>query len=398
MLIHHQDKLVALCTTLRQSRAPLALDTEFMSERRYYAQLCLVQVRCETPDGDIEALVDPFALDVKPLLDLVADEAVTKIVHAGGQDLQIFFQNYGCAARHVFDTQIAAAFLGYGHQVGYADLVRRVADGPHLSKKFQFTDWAARPLSAQHMEYALDDVRYLPRLYAELRRELTARGRLDWAKAEFRRAEERARTRLGDDELYQKLNLSGLSRRQLATLRELAAARDALARSSDKPPSFIVPDLTLSQMAKHPPQDIKELRSTRGMPNSGEKHARELMAAVERAAQLPQAALPERNYNERPDPQTDAVAGLLGVVAGARAAEHDISRTYLAPRDQIFALAAWWLRRDGTPPPDLALLEDWRRELLGAELLDILQGRLVLALDATPDQPPIRVVNVQTGR
>jgi ribonuclease D len=133
------------------------------------------------------------------------------------------------------------------------------------------------------------------------------------------------------------------------------------------------------------------------MPNSSEKHARELMDAVKRAGNLPQSALPQRNFNERPDPQTDAVAGLLNVVAGARAADHDISRTYLAPRDQIFALAAWWLRRDGTPPPDIPLLEDWRRDLLGAELLDILQGRLVLALDATPDRPPIRVVHLQSG-
>jgi ribonuclease D len=398
MLIHRQDKLIALCSSLREARAPIAIDTEFMSERRYYAQLCLVQVRCEAPDGEIEAIVDPFDVDLKPLLDLISDETVTKIVHAGGQDLQIFFQNYGCAARHVFDTQIAAAFLGYGHQVGYADLVRRVVGGPHLSKKHQFTDWAARPLSAQQMEYALDDVRYLPSLYATLRSELTTRGRLDWAKTEFRRAEERARTRLGDDELYQKMNLSGLSRRQLATLREMASTRDALARSIDKPPSFIVPDLTLLQLAKHPPQDVKELRSTRGMPNISEKHVRELMAAVEQAAKLPQSALPERNFNGRPDPQTDAVAGLLNVVAGARAGDHDISRTYLAPRDQIFALAAWWLRRDGTPPPDIPLLEDWRRDLLGAELLDILQGRLALALDATPDRPPIRVVNVQTDK
>jgi ribonuclease D len=102
--------------------------------------------------------------------------------------------------------------------------------------------------------------------------------------------------------------------------------------------------------------------------------------------------LPPGRRGERPDPQLDAVAGLLGVVAGARAADHDISRTYLAAREQLTTLAAWWLKRDGSPPPDLALLTDWRRELLGQELLDLLDGKLHLAFDATPNMPAIKVV------
>ncbi len=392
MLITHLETLEALCARLKAARAPIAIDTEFISEKRYFARLCLVQVFCQAPDGPIEALVDPLAVDLKPLLELIADESIVKIVHAGGQDLQILSVSFNCAARHVFDTQIAAAFLGYGHQAGYADLVRRVVDGPSLSKKLQFTDWAARPLSDEQMDYALDDVRYLPGMYQKLRGDLESRGRLHWAETEFRRAETRAASRLADDELYQKLNLSGLSRRQLGVLRELASTRDALARAIDKPPSFIVPDLSLAQLAKHPPRTMSELRATRGMPGMSDKQSREILDAIERALALTNNELPERNSGERPDPQLDAVAGLLGVVTGARAADHDISRSYLAPRDQIFALAAWWLRRDGSTPPDLDLLKDWRRELLGEELLDILQGKLSLALDATPGKPAVRVV------
>jgi ribonuclease D len=184
----------------------------------------------------LEALIDPFAVDIAPLLELVSDESVTKIVHAGGQDLQIFFANYGCTARHVFDTQIAAAFLGYGHQAGYIDLVRRSIDGPTLSKKLQFTDWAARPLSKEQMEYALDDVRYLPTMYRHVRADLVKRGRLAWAQTEFRRAEARASNPLTDEELYQRLNLSGLSRRDLATLRELASTREELRAASTNRP------------------------------------------------------------------------------------------------------------------------------------------------------------------
>ena len=398
MLIQNPQQLAALCDELRAANAPIALDTEFISEKRYFAKLCLAQVFCEySQNGEaqrVEALVDPLAVDIAPLLELVADENFTKIVHAGGQDLQIFFQSFGCTARHVFDTQIAGAFLGYGHQAGYADLVRRVADGPQLSKKLQFTDWAARPLSDAQMAYALDDVLYLPAMYAKLRADLAKRGRLDWARAEFRRAEAKASTRTAPDELYRRFNLSGLSRRGLGTLRELAQTRDELARLIDRPPSFIVPDLSLLQIAKYPPKNAAELRSTRGMPGVSEKQSAALLQAIERAAALPDAQLPKRDNFEKPDPQLDAVVALLGVVVGARAADNDISRTYLAPRDQINELAAWWLRRDGSETPDLPLLSDWRREIVGEELLQLLTGQRVLALDATPGQPAVRVVEM----
>lgn len=392
MFINHQETLDVLCARWKASRAPLAFDTEFISEKRYYAQLCLVQVGCETDRGErLEALIDPFEVDLAPLLELLADETIEKIVHAGGQDLQIFQQNYGCVCRNVFDTQIAAAFLGYGHQAGLGDLVRRVVDGPQLSKKLQFTDWSARPLSDEQMEYALDDIRFLPSMEKKLRGDLEKRGRLAWAQTEFRRAENKSSTRLADDELWQKLNVSGLNRRELATLRELAQTRETLARDIDKPPSFIVPDLSLLQLAKHPPKNLAELRATRGISGVSEKQARAIIEAAARAAQLEESALPTRERNERPDAQLDAVAGLLGVVANARAADNDISRTYLVARDDLFALAAWWLRRDETAPPELALLQDWRRELLGQELLDLLDGKLSLVFDKTPDAPAIKV-------
>jgi ribonuclease D len=134
IFIDSQSKLLTLCSELQVSGAPVSIDTEFISEKRYFAKLCLIQVYSESP-RELEATIDPFAVDLEPLLKLIADPNVVKIVHAGGQDLQIFSQNYGYAAQNVFDTQIAAAFLGYGHQPGLAELVNRVLDGPQLSKK-----------------------------------------------------------------------------------------------------------------------------------------------------------------------------------------------------------------------------------------------------------------------
>lgn len=414
MLINNHKNLVALCERLRALGAPIGFDTEFISERRYAAKLCLVQVYAHKGHDEIAALVDPLAVELKPLLELIEDQTITKIVHSGGQDLQILWQEFGCAAHHVFDTQIAAAFLGYGHQAGYIDLVRRAIDGPHLSKAQQFTDWAARPLSPAQMQYALDDVRYLPPLYAALRRDLVARGRLAWAQAEFRRAEAKGCEEAQPDELYRRLNLSGLSRRQLANLRELAATRDALARAIDKPPAFLISDNVLAQMAKHPPASLAELRATRGIPGISNEHARAFLTALETAANLPAEQWPLVSAAQRPDPQVDVIASLLGLVAQVRAAEQSVSRTYLAPRDQLVALAAWWFnysnanhqRKDNpkeqkeshSRPPDLPLLHDWRRELLGAELLELLQGHVALALDAGAEESVVRVVNISSEK
>ncbi len=383
MLINKPQQLSEFCAKLRDSGAPVGFDTEFMSERRYFARLCLVQVHAATPQGDLEALIDPFAVELDPLLEILTDESVVKIVHSGGQDLQIFWAEYGKALRNVFDTQIAAAFLGFGHQCGYADLVRRAINGPQLSKKMQFTDWSARPLTGEQQEYALADVLHLPPLYETLKGELKQRGRFEWAESEFRRAEEKACRVADDSELYRKFNLSGLNRRQLGNLRELAAVRELLARDADKPPSFIVPELAMLQASKEAPQNVQAWRGIRGMPGMAESQTRIFLTALERAAQLPNDELPERNAGERPDPQTDNIAVLLGVIAQQRALTHDIARPYFAPRDQITALAAWWLKNDGSPLPDLPILGGWRRELVGQEMLELLNGQRAIALDIT---------------
>ena len=397
MWIDSQARLETLCAILREAGAPLAIDTEFISEKRYFAQLCLVQVGCDAPDGFIEALIDPFAVNLQPPFSLCADESIEKIVHSGGQDLQIF-ADAGGAWRNVFDTQIAAAFLGYGHQAGLADLVKKICRGPQLSKKFQFTDWAARPLSKEQMDYALDDIRFLPQMHRVLQENLAERGRASWAETEFARLIEKSSNRTAPEDLFWRLNVSGLNRRALAVMRELAIARDAMAQSVDKPPGFIVPDLTMTQLAKHPPASLAELRATRGMPGVREAQSREILAAIERGLNVPDDQLPQRADREIHDPQHDAVTTLLGSIAGARAGDNDIARPYLAPRESINDLASWWLRRNDAPEPDLPLLRDWRRELLGQELLELLAGKRSVVFDRTPGAPAIRTSTVEFDR
>ncbi len=407
MLISRQVELDSFVQKLQiacQNGAPLAFDTEFLSEKRYFARLCLVQVLAPVDGGVIEggvieggvveAAIDPFGLDLSALFALIADESVTKIVHSGSSDLQILWQSFGIEAKNVFDTQIAAAFLGYGHQIGYADLVRKIT-ATNLSKTMQYTDWSARPLSDEQIEYALADVRYLPPIHAQLKSELERRARLEWAITEFERGEKKA-VRVQDDTVsYKRLNPSGLSRKQLATLREIAAVREEMARNSDKPPSFIVPDLAVLQMARQQPKTLGDLRAIRGMPGIPDQNAKRLLDAVKTALESDPQTWPEARSAERPDPRLESIVALLGVVATARATAQDVSRNYLAPRDALFDLASGWLKNlENEAPqdsaPELVILQDWRGEILGRDLVKLLDGDAVIALDKVTGLPELR--------
>ena len=413
MLISRQSELDAFVQQLQvatTAQAPLAFDTEFLSEKRYFARLCLVQVLAATQNEVIEAAIDPFGLDLSGLFALIADPKIVKIVHSGSSDLQILWQSFGIEAKNVFDTQIAAAFLGYGHQIGYADLVRKIT-ATNLSKTMQYTDWSARPLSDEQIEYALADVRYLPPIYAQLKSELERRNRLNWAITEFERGEQKA-VRVQDDSLsYKRLNPSGLSRKQLAVLREIARAREEMARASDKPPSFIVPDLAILQMARQQPKNLADLRAIRGMPGIPDPNAKRLLDAVKIALESDPQFWPEARSGERPDPRLESIVALLGVVATARATAQDVSRNYLAPRDALFDLANEWLKNhengansdstkpdftnsdstknEGTPE-ELTILQDWRGEILGRDLVKLLDGDAVIALDKETGLPELR--------
>ena len=369
--------------------APLALDTEFLGEKRYFSRLCLVQIYAADDHDTVEAALDPFALDLRPLLELVGDPQIVKIVHSGSIDLQIIWQNFAIAPQNVFDTQIAAAFLGYGHQIGYADMVRRLAHVT-ISKTMQYTDWSVRPLSGEQIDYALSDVRHLPPIYRQLREELQSRGRLDWAEAEFGRAQSRAIRPLDEPNLYKKLNVSGLNRKQLAVLREVVQVREGLARSLDKPTSFIAPDLALLQLARQQPENAAQLRAIRGLPALSNDHSRLFLGAIESALRTPPASWPEPSDTARPDPRLDSIVALLGVIAGGRASASEVSRSYLAPREQLWELATRWLQNTLDEGDELEILQDWRGELVGHDLLALLRGERSVALDSESGLPVLR--------
>ena len=354
-IVSNTPDLAAL--TARLAREPrIGLDTEFLRERTYRAQLCLVQL--SAPDD--AACVDPLALpDLKPLAQVLASSALVKVMHACRQDLEVLLPLTGLV-RPVFDTQIAAAFTGLPAQIGYAEAVRRLL-GRELAKSHTRTDWSRRPLSPAQIEYALDDVRYLLPLAARLQEQLARLGRLDWLAEELAALEDPGALTIEPDNAW--LRIKGLrdldpARARLA--RALAAWRERCAVEHDRPRGWILDDTLLREIVLQVPRTLQALAQIAAMPPGLVKRRGEELLAQVRAAEVPHPA-PPLVARARPDPVKAALVKKLGAVSQAVAAELNLVPEVLATRRDLEQLADG--RRDG------AVLRGWRRAMLGERLL-----------------------------
>jgi len=380
-LIRTAEGLLDLVRHLRASGS-FALDTEFIREKTYRPQLCLVQLA--TPER--AALIDPYLLpDLGPLLELILDPAVEKVLHAGEQDMEIFFaMGRGVPAR-VWDTQVAAALAGRGESISYARLVDELC-GVRLSKVETFTDWSRRPLSNEQLEYALDDVKYLLEAKGKLLAELESLGRRDWLEAELRFYEDRELYEKDPAKLYLRVRSAAkLDRQELAVLRELAAWREEEAQRQDWPRGRILLDEALVELARRAPRQVEDIGRVRGIhPQLVRRAGAELVRRVERARALPAAAWPPAIERRAADDELSLVVDALELVLRSRAAASRIAPAYLASRRDLEELARSSLG-GGDPGAarerPLPILTGWRRELAGAALLELLAGKSSIAID-----------------
>jgi len=359
-----------LVTQLRTAPA-VAIDTEFMRERTYYARLCLIQLGTD----DIHAIVDPLAFDdLSPLCELLVDPAVVKIFHAGSQDLEIFFRMCGCANAPVFDSQIAATLAGFPQQVGYGALVKELL-GVSLDKGDTYTDWGRRPLADTQVEYALNDVRYLPEIHRRLVDELTREGRVPWLQADFSRLEDPATYEPLPEEQWRRVKrISSLNRRQLAVAREVAAWREREAQRRDVPKRWILGDESIVEIARRAPVTAADVSAIRGVADKAGKGAcRGIAEAVAIGVAIPEAELPSLTKKRRPQGDVDAAVDLMIAIVRMRAREHGVAMPLLACREDLERLA-------GGEREASALLEGWRRKMVGEELVRLLDGELTLHL------------------
>jgi ribonuclease D len=354
----------------------LGIDTEFMPEGRYRPLLCLIQVAV----GDEVVVFDPIADDIgdpTPLAEVFADPAVEVVLHAGRQDVAILRRAWSTTFTNVFDTQIAAGFAGFSAQAGYTGLLHDVLR-IRLAKSASFTRWDARPLTPEQLRYAREDVEHLLPLADELQRRLTERGRLGWAREECHVIEEATDER-DPEEAWRRLpRVSSLDARDRALARELAAWRERTAAAEDRPVGSIVRDPTLVELAKRGPHSAKELTQIRGAgPDVIRRRARDILAALERgrAAEPIRLEEGERLATEAADGPVIALAEAL---VRARAQEAGLAYELIAARADLAPVVV--AARRGRPEPDVRTLRGWRRELVGAELLELLAGNRRLAV------------------
>ena len=347
-----------------QGAARLAVDTEFMRERTYRPQLCLVQV---ASDADC-FLVDPLAgLDLSPLFAVLADRGRLKILHAARQDLEVLLQTGGFVPAPVFDTQVAAALLGLPPQAGYAELVARQL-GHSIDKGQTRTDWSRRPLSAAQLAYAADDVHHLLQLHTDLARALEAQGRAGWHAEDCAALEEPSLYRTEPADAWRRLKGIGRLRpREQAIARALAGWREQRAIDSDKPRGWILADEPLFALATLGPTTIAELEQVRSLPPAVvRKRGDELLALVAAARDSVVDSAPS-SPPPRPTPEQTRQIGQLQQRVRDEATVLGISPEVLATRRDIDALVLG-------PRADSALLRGWRRAAIGDRLTEVRGG------------------------
>jgi ribonuclease D len=349
---------------------------EFERERTYRAILQLIQLST----GESEALVDPLAIDdLGPLWEIIADPQVEILFHAGGQDMEIFFDKAQIVPHNVFDTQVAAALVGLGEQPGYADLVRRVLK-ERVQKGERTTDWGRRPLSDAQVEYALDDVRHLHALYDDLHVRLEDMGRTEWLHQELASYSREENYVKNPRTLWMRVSRHrSLEGQGLAILRELAQWREEAASHRDIPRNRVIQDDVLVDIARRRPKKPEDLKALRRLhPRELERSGAALVEAVQQGMECPKSDWPRLFETRDEDSQLKLTIDLMMVLVKLRAKEAKIGASYLATKRDLNDMAYGHAEREDDRG---RLAEGWRYELIGRDLADLLDGRLTLATD-----------------
>ena len=370
-LITTTDELAAFCKPLADAEF-VTVDTEFMRERTYWPKLCLAQVAGPEDAAAIDALAD--GIDLSPLDELMANPKVLKVFHAARQDLEIFYLRMNSVPQPLFDTQVAAMVCGHGEAASYESLATKLAKA-RIDKSSRFTDWSRRPLSERQITYALSDVTHLRVVYEKLLRQLEKSGRLPWISEEMAVLNDPGTYRADPELAWRRLKPRGAPPRLLGMLKEIAAWRERTAQRIDIPRQRLLRDEQLLEIASHAPKTIGELAMTRGLGRGFAEgwQGREILEAIDKARQMPESELPAR---DRPPEQLrapSAVVDLLRTLLRLKAEQAGVAARLVASADELDRMAAG--------KRDVHALTGWRREIFGHDAIDLIEGRLALALE-----------------
>jgi len=363
----------------------LCVDTEFHREKTYYPEFALMQIY-----GDKQCwIIDPLKLDLAQLWDVICDPAILKVFHAGRQDIEIIFAAAGRLPLPLFDTQVAAALLGMGQQIGFGNLVQKILKKT-LAKQESFSDWLARPLTPKQLEYAADDVIFLMPIFQHLQERLEARNRLAWLDEEQETLTSEATYADNVDQAFWRVKGSNkLKGKHLAALRELAAWREKAAQQRNLPRRRMMGDEILVEIARKEKVTPEGMERIRGMTSGTVKRfGDELIASWKRGMECLPEEWPTLAPRALHHPGTDIRQELLDSLVEMKAVEEEIAANILASQSDLAALASWGHRCKGEPP-ELAILHGWRYELVGRDLVKLLKGEICLHMDVKTGLPAI---------
>jgi ribonuclease D len=367
------EDLAAFCTAAK-SHPYVTIDTEFLRERTYWSKLCLIQMALPGADGDA-VLVDPIdgpGMSLEPLYDLFRHTATVKVFHAARQDLEIFFVEGNAFPIPLFDTQIAAMVCGYGEQVGYETLVKKIAK-ENLDKTSRFTDWSRRPLSDAQKEYALADVTHLRVVYESLSAQIAKSGRQKWVAEELAILTEPATYTVHPDEAWLRIKTRTTSGRFLAVVKELARFREIHAQTLNVPRARILKDDALLELASTRPASYDDLNKSRLLLREARRGdiADGILAAVRAGQEMRPEDMPKPDLSRDQMQVNPALADLLRVLLKAKSESLGVAARLIASAADLDLMAAG--------ERDLDMLKGWRMEAFGEDATRLCKGEIALS-------------------
>ena len=380
-LITKTNKLIDVCERFSRDSF-LAIDTEFMRERTYYPQLCLIQIAGKDEAVTVDALANEINLD--PILDLMANKKITKVFHACRQDMEIFFNLNRRIPFPVFDTQIGAMVCGYGESVSYEKLVRQIT-GVQIDKSSRFTDWSHRPLSKQQLNYALSDVTYLRTVYESLLTQLEKNGRINWLNEEFQNILSPKTYDIPLNQIWKRLKIKNGRPKFLILVRELCAYREKEAQNRNIPRNRVIRDDVLLDIAARSPRSSVDLAKVRSLsPKFAEgRLGKSILRVVAEASNIPESDAPQLENQNKPKPQKPALIELLKVLLKHKSDDNNVAQKLIASTKDLEAIA----ENDNA---NVLALNGWRKDVFGDDALLLKSGKI--ALSATGDR--IKVIRI----
>jgi ribonuclease D len=367
------EALAEYCTEARQHEY-VTIDTEFLRERTYYSKLCLIQLAMPGTDASNAVLVDPLVegLSLEPLYELFRDTSVVKVFHAARQDLEIFFVDAQVFPEPLFDTQVAAMVCGFGEQVGYETLVKKIAR-EQVDKSSRFTDWSRRPLTDAQKNYAIGDVTHLRQVYEFLAKKLEENNRSHWVQEELSILTNPDTYIIKPIDAWKRVKTRTSTAKFMAVVQMLAVFREEYAQSRNVPRNRVYKDDALVELASNKPKTMEDLSRSRLLLREARRGdiADGILAAVAKGVGMPADRAPKPVGGREKLQVNSALADLLRVLLKAKTESAGVAAKLIASAADLDAMAGGMR--------DVAAVSGWRAEVFGEDALRLCEGKIALA-------------------